>query len=167
MGARAPRSASVVQFTGCARIRHSPTIPTPQPATPGKENSRFLIERHPLQRNMEMEALSANVSRTAFGPTTEKSGADGGKTNGSAELWRPIDEAAQQLGMKPKAITQRLIPMSYYPEPMRGRIRFRVMGTPRRTELWFPDLAAMDARRAHPARVESRNAAGGHRSAHK
>jgi hypothetical protein len=109
-----------------------------------------------LKRNVDMESLSASESRKgAFGPTPAgKPGADGSKANGLAELWRPIDAAAEQLGMKPKAITQRLIPMSYYPEPMRGRIRFRVMGTPRRTELWFPDLAAMEARRAHPARVD-------------
>ena len=109
---------------------------------------------------MDMEELSASVSRaSACGPVQSgKSGTERDQNHGVVELWRPIDEAAQQLGMNPKAITQRLIPMSYYPEPMRGRIRFRVMGTPRRTELWFPDLAAMEARRRPPVRVESRNA---------
>jgi hypothetical protein len=104
---------------------------------------------------MDMEDSSVSVSRTsACGPAQSgKSGTEHDENHGAAQLWRPIDEAAQQLGMNPKAITQRLIPMSYYPEPMRGRIRFRVMGTPRRTELWFPDLAAMEARRRHSVRA--------------
>ena len=115
---------------------------------------------------MDMEDLSVSVSRTSACEPVQagKSGTERDQNQGVAELWRPIDEAAQQLGMNPKAITQRLIPMSYYPEPMRGRIRFRVMGTPRRTELWFPDLAAMEARRRHPVRAESQNAGDRHAS---
>jgi hypothetical protein len=77
------------------------------------------------------------------------------------ELWRSIDEVAEQMGVKTQAIMNRLIPMSYYPDPMAGRIRFRVMGSPRRTELWCPDLAAIQEtkppRRRSGARIETSN----------
>jgi hypothetical protein len=51
------------------------------------------------------------------------------------------------MGIDAHALTRRLVPMSYYPEPQKGRIRFRVMGTPRRTEVWLPDVVTMQMRR--------------------
>jgi hypothetical protein len=72
------------------------------------------------------------------------------------ELWRPLDEVAEQFGINTRSIIQRMIPMSYYPEAKPGRIRFRVMGKPRRTEVWCPDLAAMQAERNKADRTMNR-----------
>jgi len=64
--------------------------------------------------------------------------------DGAKNLWCAFDEAAQQLDQQPGAVLQCLVPMSYYPEPLRDHIRFRVMGAPYRiTKLWWQDVVAM------------------------
>ena len=60
------------------------------------------------------------------------------------KLWGTVDEAVQQFGLKREAIKRRMIPMSYYPEPMAGHIRFRVMGPRRTTKVAWQDVLAMD-----------------------
>jgi hypothetical protein len=113
------------------------------------ENKRiatFLIEEGSSKRSKGMEQRTTSfLGRTQIEASPYCPANEFAPNHTCPTLWQSLDEVVSELGLKTQAILNRLVPMSYYPDPVRGRIRFRVMGTPRRTEVWRPDLEALQS----------------------
>lgn len=108
-----------------------------------KINQTFVIDPPGLERIKDVNAFSETISPGRNPGSVNPRAACEDATTANRHLWQQLDEAAKSMGIDRRAITARLLPMSYYPEPQKGHIRFRVMGTPRRTELWVPDVVTM------------------------
>ena len=120
-----------------------------------KRIATFVIEAGHGERIKDMEQRTTSLLERSRGEASPYCPAHEFPPNHTCPAsWQLLDEVAAEMGLETQAVLNQLIPMSYHPEAVRGQIRFRVMGTPRRTEIWRPDVEALQSRLPKPSAVK-------------